>query len=69
MDGQAIDAEFHARCNLGQRGAGALATSQVICDQADMMAALCLTIGEIENVPNDSANRGSHGVQDTERLV
>ncbi len=69
MDGQAINAKLHARRNLGQRRTGAFPAGETVGDQADLVAALCLAIGEIENVSDDSANRRAHGVQDTERLV
>ena len=69
MDGEPVNAKLHARGNLGQCGVRTLAAGQAIGDQTDLMAALRLTVGEIENVPDDSADRGAHGMQDTERLV
>ena len=69
MDGQAINAKLHARRNLGQRGAGSFTAGQAVGDQADVMAALGLTIGEIKNMSDDSANGSAYGVKDAERLI
>ena len=33
------------------------------------MAAVDLAVGEVEDVADDSANRGTHGVQDAKRLA
>ena len=34
-----------------------------------MMAAIDLAVGEVEDVAEDAADRGAHGVKDAERLV
>jgi len=69
MDGQAINTKLHARRNLGQRSAGSFTAGEAVGDQADMMAALGLTVGEIKNMSDDSTNRSAYGVKDTERLI
>lgn len=38
-------------------------------DQADMVATVGLSVGEVEDVADDSADRGTHRVQDTKRLI
>ena len=68
-DCNTIDAELHARCNLGQCLIGTFAAGQAVGDDPDMVAALGLTIGEVEDVPNDSADRRARRVQDTKRLT
>ena len=69
VNGKASNAKFEAWCNLGQRGLGAGAASQAVCDDPDMVSALGLAIGEIEDVTDDAADRRAHGVKDAERLV
>ena len=68
-NGEAMDAELQARRDLGQCGGGAFAAGQAIGDQADVMAALGLAVGEVEDMAEDSANRRAHRVQDTKRLI
>ena len=48
---------------------GALAAGQAVGDDADMMAAIGLAVGEVEDVAEDAADRRAHRVQDTKRLV
>ena len=68
-DCNTIDAELHARCNLGQCLIGTFAAGQAVGDNPDMMAAIGLTVGEVEDVPNDAAHRRARRVQDTKRLT
>ena len=65
----AADAELEAGGDLLQRRLGAFAAGQAVGDDADMVTALCLSIGEIEDMPEDAADRRAHRVQDTKRLV
>ncbi len=64
-----MHAELQARCDLGQRLFGALAAGQAVGDDADMMAAVGLAVGEVEDVAKDAADGRAHRVQDTKRLV
>ena len=68
-DGEAMDAELEARRDLRQRRLGAFAAGQAVGDDADMMAAVGLAVGEIEDVTEDAADRRAHRVQDTKRLI
>src|SRR5882724_4700550 len=64
-----MNSELEARPNLRQRLLGALTASQGIRDDPDMMAAVDLAVGEIQDVAEDSADRRAHRVQDPKRLV
>src|SRR5437879_7025870 len=67
-DCNTIDAELHARCNLGQCLIVTFAASQTVGDNPDMMAAIGLAVSEAENVPNDTAYRRARSVPATNRL-
>jgi len=54
---------------LGQRCLRARATGETVSDNADVVAAIGLSIGKIEDVAEDSADRRAHRVQNTKRLV
>ena len=69
VNGDAVHAELEARRDLGQRRLGAFAAGQAVGDDADMMAAVGLAVGEIEDMAENSADRRAHRVQDTKRLV
>ena len=65
----ASNAEFETGRDLRQRCLGTGATGETVCDNADMVAAIGLSIGKIQDVTENSANRGTHRVQNTKRLV
>ena len=69
VDGEAPDTELQPRRNLGKGCVGAFAAGQAVGDDADMMAAVGLSIGQIQDVTKDSANGRAHHVQNTKRLV
>ena len=69
MDRQSSNAELEARRDLCQRGVSALTSGQAVGDDADMVAALGLSIGEIQNVTNDPTDRRAYGVQDAKGPV
>ena len=69
VNGEAMNAELQARRDLGQRRLGAFAAGQAVGDNADMVAAVGLSVGEVEDVTEDSADRRAHRVQDTKRLI
>jgi len=49
--------------------AGAFATVQAVGDDADVVAAIGLAVGEVQDVTEDSTDRRAHRVQDTKRLI
>ena len=57
MDREAMDAERKARSDLGERGFGAFAAGQAVGDDADLVAAIDLAVGEVEDVAEDAADR------------
>ena len=68
-NGNAVNAELQARRDLRQRLVGAFAAGEAVGDNADVMAAVGLAVGEIEDVADDAADGGARRVQDTERLA
>ncbi len=68
-DRNASNAEFEARGDFRQRRLGALAAGEAVRDDADMVAALDLAVGEIQDMAENAADRGAHCVQDAKRLV
>ena len=69
MNGEAMNAELETRRDLRQRRFGAFAAGQAVGDDADMVAAVGLAVGEVEDMTEDSADRRAHRVQDTKRLI
>jgi len=69
VNGDTSDAKLETGRNLGQRRRGAFAARQAVGDNADMMAAVGLSIGEIQDVAEDSANRRTHRMQNSKRLI
>ena len=69
VNGEAMNAELEARRDLRQRRLGAFAAGQAVGNDADVVAAVGLAVGEIEDVAEDSADRRAHRVQDTKRLI
>ena len=61
--------ELETGGDLGQRCLRTRATGETVSDNADVVAAIGLSIGEIEDVAEDSADRRAHRVQNTKRLV
>ena len=69
MNGEALNAEFEAGGDFLQRRLGAFAAGQAVGDNADVVAALGLSIGEVQDVAENSADWRAHRVQDTKRLI
>ena len=69
VDRETVDAKLEAGRNFIQRRLGAFSAGQAVGDDADMMAAVGLSVGEIQDVTEDSADRRAHRVQDTKRLI
>src|SRR5271155_1694909 len=68
-DGQTMDAKLEPRRDFRQRGLGALAAGQAVGNNADVVAAVGLSVGEIQDMAEDSADRRPHRMQYTKRLV
>ena len=64
-----MNAELEARRDLRQRRFGALTAGETVGDDADVVAAVGLAVGEIQDMTEDSADRRAHRVQDTKRLI
>src|SRR5438067_628196 len=69
MNGDTAHAKLQARGDLLERGLGTLPAGETIGDDADMVAAVGLSLGEIEDMTDDSSNRRADRVQDTKRLI
>ena len=69
VNGEAMNAELEAGRDLRQRRLGAFAAGEAVGDDADMVAAVGLSIGEVQDVTEDAADRRAHRVQDTKRLI
>ncbi len=69
VNGETVNAELEARRDFLQRRLGAFAAGQAVGDNADVVAAVGLSVGEVEDVTEDSADRRAHRVQDTKRLI
>jgi hypothetical protein len=57
-----MDAKLEAWRDFLKRRLGALATGQAVGDDADMVAAIGLAGGEVQDVTEDSADRCAHPV-------
>ena len=66
---EAVDAKLEAWRDRLKRRLGAFATGQAVGDDADVVAAIGLAVGEVEDVTEDSTDRCAHRVQDTKRLI
>lgn len=64
-----MHAELQPWREFGQRLVGAFAAGEAVSEDPDMMAAIDLAVGDVEDVTEDAADRGAHGVQDSKRLV
>jgi hypothetical protein len=62
MNGDAMHAELEAGRDLRKRCFGALAAGQAVGDDADMVAAIGLAVGEVEDMTEDSPDRRAGGV-------
>ena len=56
-NGEAVNAELEARGDFGERLLGAFAAGQAVGDDADVMAAVGLAVGQIEDMAKDPAHR------------
>ena len=60
-----MNAELEARRDFRQRLLGAFAAGEAVGDDADMVAAVGLAVGEIEDMAEDAADGRARRVQDT----
>jgi hypothetical protein len=68
-NGDAMDAKLEAWRDRVKRRLGAFATGQAVGDDADVVAAIGLAVGEVQDVTEDSTGRCAHRVQDTKRPI
>ena len=68
-NGYSPNAKFEAGRDFLKRCLGAFAAGQAVGDNADMVAAVGLSVGEVQDVTEDSADRRAHRMQDTKRLT
>jgi hypothetical protein len=68
-NGETVNAKLETGRDLRQRRVGALAAGEAVGDNANVMAAASLSVGEIQDVTEDPADRRAHRVQDTKRLI
>ncbi len=64
-----MNAKLEARRDFGQRSLGAFSARQAIGENADVMAAISLSVGEVEDMAEDSADGGAYRMKDTKRLI
>src|SRR3982074_879927 len=69
VDRDAMNAELEARRDFRQRLIGAFAAGEAVGDDADVMAAVGLAVGEIQDMTDDAADGSARRVQDTEWLA
>jgi hypothetical protein len=65
----AVNAKFETRRDFRQRLVGAFAAGETVGDDADVMAALGLAVGEVEDMTKNPADGRTRCVQDAERLA
>jgi len=63
-DGEAMRPQFEPWRDLLQCGLCTFATRQAVGEDANMMAAVRLSIGKVEDMTKNSADRCAHRVQD-----
>ena len=64
-----MDAKRETWRDFLERCLSALATDQAVGDDADVVAATGLAVGEVQDVTEDSSERCAHRVHDTKRLI
>src|SRR3984893_10908072 len=68
-NGETMNAKLETGRDLRQRRLGAFAAGEAVGDNADVVATVSLSVGEIQDVTDDPADRRAHRVQDTKRLI
>jgi hypothetical protein len=64
-----MQAEFQPWCDAGQCLISSVASRQAVGDDADVMTAFDLAVGNVHDVTENAADRCANGVQDAKRLV
>ena len=64
-----MNAKLEPGREFGQCLVGALAACQAVGENADVVATIGLSIGEIEDMTENPADRWAYRMQDTKRLV
>ena len=67
-NGQTMNAELEPGRDRRQRRFSPFAAGKAVGDDADMVAAVGLAVGEVQDMTEDSADRCANRVQDTKRL-
>ena len=68
-NGETMNAKLEPGRDRRQRRFSPFAAGKAVGDNADMVAAVGLAVGEVQDVTEDSADRRANRVQDTKRLV
>jgi hypothetical protein len=68
-DGEAMNTELEAGRDLHQSLVGTLAAGQRVGDNPDIMAAIGLAVRKVQNVPENSSDRGADCVQNPKLLA
>jgi hypothetical protein len=69
VDSDAINSELHAWCYFGQSGRSAFTAGQAVRENADLVAAIGLSVGEINNVTKNAPHRCADRVKNAKGLV
>ena len=69
VDGNAMNAKLEPGREFGQCLVGAIAAGEAVGENADMVATIGLSVGEIEDMTENPADRRAYRMQDTKRLV
>ena len=69
VNGNAMNPKFQLGSEFGQRLLGVFAAGEAVGENADMVAAIGLSMGEIEDVTENPADRRAYRMQNTKRLV
>ena len=69
VNSETPNAQLEARGDLLKRGLSTFAAGETVGDNADVVAALGLSVGEIQDVTEDTTDRGANRVQDAKRLI
>src|SRR5665213_1767027 len=68
-NGEAMNAKFEPGRDRGQRRFSPFAAGKAVGDEADMVAAVGLAVGQVQDMTEDSANRRANRVEDAKRLI
>ena len=66
-DRDAVDAEFEARSDLRESRVRPFSSCEAVGDDRYKMAAIGLSVCDVEDMTDDAADRRAYGVQDTQR--